>query len=112
MEIKSMRDPNAQKSPLARTLFQVEGVESVLFSTNFVTVNKNDSIEWDLLKPHIFAALMGPYNALRTWRLGGRNCGKLTLGDDDDDDYRLFRQRTACVYGRDACDRYHYLAGG
>ena len=47
------------KSPLARVLFKVEGVKSVFFGSDFVTITKeDDEIPWSLIKPHVFAALI------------------------------------------------------
>ena len=47
------------KSQLARLLFKIEGVKSVFFGKDFVTVTKmDDEVEWRLLKPEIFATIM------------------------------------------------------
>lgn len=48
----------AGASPLATRLFAVEGVTGVFFGTDFVTVTKEDSIEWDHLKPALLGAIM------------------------------------------------------
>ncbi|GBM44972.1 NFU1 iron-sulfur cluster scaffold, mitochondrial [Araneus ventricosus] len=62
LESGTFEAPNvkeASKSPLARQLFQIEGVSSVFFGPDFITVSKaNDEIEWKVLKPQIFAAVM------------------------------------------------------
>ncbi len=40
-------------------LFRVEGVKSVFFGTDFITVTKMDEdVEWKLLKPEIYATIM------------------------------------------------------
>lgn len=49
------------RSPLARKLFGVDGVASVFFGTDFVTVRKADDKDWALLKPEVFAAIMDFY---------------------------------------------------
>ena len=46
------------KSPLAKKLFQTDGVKQVFFGSDFVTVTKSDDISWAVLKPDIFAAIM------------------------------------------------------
>ena len=51
----------ASKSPLAKLLFRVDGVKGVFFGRDFITVTKADddeSAEWKLLKPEIFAVIM------------------------------------------------------
>jgi Fe-S cluster biogenesis protein NfuA len=49
----------ASCSPLAKSLFQVKGVKGVFFGSDFITITKeDDDIEWSLIKPDIFAAVM------------------------------------------------------
>ncbi|MEQ6250140.1 NifU family protein [Sulfitobacter sp. HNIBRBA3233] len=48
----------AGKSPLAQRIFAVEGVTGVFFGTDFVTVTKEDAVEWDHLKPSLLGAIM------------------------------------------------------
>lgn len=48
----------AGASPLAQRLFAVNGVAGVFFGTDFVTVTKADSVEWDHIKPAILGAIM------------------------------------------------------
>jgi len=47
----------AERSPLARRLFAVEGVTGVFYGSDFVTVTKADG-EWQHLKPAILGAIM------------------------------------------------------
>ena len=47
----------AQRSPLARRLFKINGVTSVFVGTDFISVNITDSSEWSLVKPDVFAAI-------------------------------------------------------
>ena len=51
----------AQASPLAKKLMQVDGVRGVFFSTEFVTVSKEEAAEWPTLKPLVFAEIMDFY---------------------------------------------------
>ncbi len=53
----------AEKSPLARRLFAVDGVTGVFFGTDFVTVTKSDAIVWDHLKPALLGAIMEHYQS-------------------------------------------------
>jgi Fe-S cluster biogenesis protein NfuA len=48
----------AEKSPLAQRIFSVNGVAGVFFGTDFVTVTKSDTVEWDHIKPSILGAIM------------------------------------------------------
>ena len=48
----------AEKSPLAQRIFAVDGVTGVFFGTDFVTVTKADSVDWDHIKPALLGAIM------------------------------------------------------
>ncbi len=48
----------AVKSPLARRIFDVDGVAGVFFGTDFVTVTKSDLVAWEHIKPAILGAIM------------------------------------------------------
>jgi hypothetical protein len=49
-------------SPLAKALFRIDGVSSVFFGPDFITVTKKvDETPWSELKPEIFAAIMDFY---------------------------------------------------
>lgn len=49
----------AKRSPLALQLFRVDGVKSIFFGEDFVTVTKrNEDIDWAVMKPEIFATIM------------------------------------------------------
>ncbi|KAF4090265.1 hypothetical protein AMELA_G00049830 [Ameiurus melas] len=43
---------SAECSSLARNLFQVEGVKSVFFGPDFITITKMDDVEWAEVKRH------------------------------------------------------------
>jgi Fe-S cluster biogenesis protein NfuA len=48
----------ASRSPLARRLFDVAGVERIFFGADFVTVSKAADQDWQVLKPAILGAIM------------------------------------------------------
>ena len=48
----------AAASPLATRIFAVSGVTGVFFGNDFVTVTKDDAVDWDHLKPAILGAIM------------------------------------------------------
>jgi len=53
----------AGKSPLATRIFTVEGARAVFFGPDFVTVTKEDAVEWDHIKPGILSAIMEHYQS-------------------------------------------------
>jgi Fe-S cluster biogenesis protein NfuA len=48
----------AAPSPLAQKLFAVENVAAVFLGSDFITVTKTESGNWDILKPTLLAAIM------------------------------------------------------
>lgn len=49
-------------SPLAKSLFRIEGVSSVFFGPDFVTITKKkDEVPWSELKPEVFSSIMDFY---------------------------------------------------
>jgi Fe-S cluster biogenesis protein NfuA len=55
-------DPDqTQSSPLARRLFEVDGVSGVFLGTDFITVTKTEGQDWYVLKPAVLGAIMEHY---------------------------------------------------
>jgi len=50
-------------SPLAKKLFDVDDVTGVFFGSDFITVTKNDSLDWQVMKPLILGAIMDHFNS-------------------------------------------------
>ena len=48
----------AQRSPLARRLFEVEGVERVFLGSDFITVTKAATQDWQIMKPAVLGGIM------------------------------------------------------
>lgn len=45
-------------APLAVEIFKVEGVKSIFFAKDFVSVTKDEDQDWEYLKPLVLAAMM------------------------------------------------------
>ena len=54
---------SAQSSPLAKTIFKLDGVKGVFFGNDFVTVTKSEDTDWMELKASVFAAIMDHYSS-------------------------------------------------
>ncbi|KAL5730365.1 NifU-like protein 4 [Ranunculus cassubicifolius] len=66
MEVGSADFPNARtamNSPLAKSLFAIDGTSRVFFGSNFITITKSDESAWEFLKPEVFAAIMDFYSS-------------------------------------------------
>jgi Fe-S cluster biogenesis protein NfuA len=53
----------AARSPLAAALFAIDGVTSVFFGGDFVTVTKSAAKSWQTLKPMILGAIMDHFTS-------------------------------------------------
>jgi NFU1 iron-sulfur cluster scaffold homolog, mitochondrial len=62
-DFRSMEE--AQVSPLAADLFDIEGVDRVFFGTDFVTVGKDAHHDWPHLKAPVLAAIMDHFTSGR-----------------------------------------------
>ncbi|MES2252756.1 MAG: NifU family protein [Pseudomonadota bacterium] len=45
-------------SPFARRLLSIDGVENVFFGADFITITKNQTKDWFVLKPHVLGIIM------------------------------------------------------
>ena len=61
----------ADGSPLAARIFGVTGVAGVFFGQDFVTVTKEEPIEWDHIKPAILGAIMEHFQSGQPVMAGG-----------------------------------------
>lgn len=48
----------SQNVDLVKKLFSIEGVESVFYGFNFITITKSAISEWDEMKPYIMSCIM------------------------------------------------------
>ena len=71
----------ASASPLARRLFEVEGVTGVFLGADFISVTKGEADQWQHMKPAILGAIMEHYLS------GAPVLDDDPLGEDRDEDY-------------------------
>jgi len=57
MEFKNQKQAST-KSPLALQLFEIQGVQAVFLGHDFITITKNDAVEWSKIKTEIQATIM------------------------------------------------------
>jgi Fe-S cluster biogenesis protein NfuA len=58
-DFRSIHD--AAISPLARELFEIDGIRGVYFGSDFISVTKAQNEEWQHLKPAILGTIMDHY---------------------------------------------------
>ncbi|XP_072998173.1 nifU-like protein 4, mitochondrial [Typha latifolia] len=88
MEVGSADFPNARTamtSPLAKSLFGIDGITRVFFGSDFVTVTKSEEASWDFLKPEIFAAIMDFYSSGKSLFLDSNVAASMDTAIHEDD---------------------------
>ena len=53
----------AGDSPFAKRLFAVDGVEGVFFGSDFITITKNKSSDWQVMKPSVLGSIIDHFNS-------------------------------------------------
>lgn len=53
----------AKASPLAETLFKIDGVKAIFMATNYISVTKDSDWDWGMLKTPILASIMTHYTS-------------------------------------------------
>jgi hypothetical protein len=48
----------AYGSPLALKLFMLEGVNRVFYGKDFISVSKEEGVDWNILKPMVYGVIM------------------------------------------------------
>lgn len=79
----------AERSPLARRLFDVDGVEGVFLGRDFVSVSRNETADWQAMKPPILGVIMEHFIA-----------GRPVVEGDDETADESFSEADAEVVGR------------
>lgn len=74
----------AIRSPLAESLFAVEGVKRVFLAGDFITVTKSDDRDWYVMKPGVLGAIMEHFAANRPVLLSAQ-ADDNEVGEDDDE---------------------------
>lgn len=73
----------AARSPMAESLFRVEGIARVFFGSDFITVTKSDAKDWAVLKPQILGLILDHFSANRPVVLS--DDGAAGAGEEDDE---------------------------
>ena len=92
-DFRTFRD--AQVSPLAKRLFQTEGIAGVFLASDFITVTKAEATDWLTLKPLVFASIMDFYAAdepALTNGSGEDEVDSLAIHDDDSEVVQMIKE--------------------
>uniref|UniRef100_A0A1L8E131 NFU1 iron-sulfur cluster scaffold homolog, mitochondrial n=1 Tax=Nyssomyia neivai TaxID=330878 RepID=A0A1L8E131_9DIPT len=84
---------SATGSPLAKLLFRVEGVKSVFFGGDFITISKREEAEWGILKAELFAVIMDFFASGLPILTGAKpNSDKTQINEDDDETVMMIKE--------------------
>ena len=84
LEFRSLEE--ASSSPLAQILFKIDGVIGVFLSEDFISITKDGSREWALMKPSLLGAIMEHFTAKRPIVLETQTDGDSETGSQEDDE--------------------------
>ena len=75
----------AKSSPLAESLFGLEGITGVYLGADFITVSKADDRDWLKLKPVVLAAIMDHFTSGRPVMSGAAAAAETGEAEEDDE---------------------------
>jgi Fe-S cluster biogenesis protein NfuA len=78
----------AEISPLASRIFTLDGVNSVFLGSDFISVGKDEALEWVMLKPRILAAILDHFTS-----------GAPVINGDDAASKENLQKKTAADFG-------------
>ncbi|XP_065078198.1 NFU1 iron-sulfur cluster scaffold homolog, mitochondrial-like [Ochlerotatus camptorhynchus] len=79
-------------SPLAKLLFRIEGVRSVFFGADFVTISKQEEAEWRIIKPEVFAVVMDFFASGLPVVTDAKPMGDTQVNEDDDEAVQMIKE--------------------
>ncbi|RKP10528.1 scaffold protein Nfu/NifU N terminal-domain-containing protein [Thamnocephalis sphaerospora] len=86
-------DPRSSfASPLAKMLFQIEGVKHVFLGSDFITVTKDPLATWQLMKPDIYSAIMDFYSSGQPIITDEQAPSDTAILDDDPEPVKMIKE--------------------
>ena len=79
-------------SPLARQLFQIDGVTRVFYGSDFISVTKEEGLEWEVVKPEILSVITEHYTRGQPIFTEEPEEDDLTIHDDDSEAVQLIKE--------------------
>lgn len=76
----------AENSLFARRLFALDGVEGVFFGSDFITITKSDTYDWQVMKPSVLGGIIDHFNSgEKTIEKSDKNDNKKSLEKNEED---------------------------
>lgn len=72
-------------SPLAQSLFDIEGVRGVFLGADFISVTRDEAVDWRVLRPAILGAIMNHFASGKPVLIGdvASSSASAAAGDED-----------------------------
>ncbi|CAB4390245.1 HIRA-interacting protein 5 [Rhizophagus irregularis] len=83
---------SATISPLAKKLFQIEGVRGVFFGPDFITISKDQDTPWQLMKPDIYANIMDFFSSGQPILTEVQTPSDTKIKDDDPEIVQMIKE--------------------
>ncbi|CAG8769753.1 1765_t:CDS:1, partial [Acaulospora morrowiae] len=83
---------SASVSPLAKKLFQIEGVRGVFFGPDFITISKDQDTPWQLMKPDIYANIMDFFSSGQPILMESQPPSDTEIKDDDPEVVQMIKE--------------------
>ena len=85
-------ESEAPNSPFAKRMFAVDGVNSVFFGSDFITITKDEDLDWQVLKPTVLGAITDHYNSGEEIVIDSPNLKKSEELNENQDDSDIVKQ--------------------
>ncbi|MDR3451114.1 MAG: NifU family protein [Alphaproteobacteria bacterium] len=81
--LEVVSEDGASQSPLAHSLFGIEGVRGVFLGKDFITVTKDEAKNWATMKPPVLTAIMEHFSSGKPMIAAGETILGEVAGDGD-----------------------------
>jgi len=85
-------ESKAALSPLAQALFHIDGVKAVFFGTDFISVTRDETVEWPTLRPSVLATIMDYFVEGKPVMTGEGGTVSSTASDGDSEVVRQIKE--------------------
>ena len=82
----------SSNSPFAKRLFGIEGVEGVFFGSDFITITKSSTLDWEVMKPLVLGSIMDHFNSNEETILEQDQSKKSNTSEDEKEDSDIVKQ--------------------
>ena len=90
MDFSNIRYSHA--SPLARKLFGIEGITRVFYGKDFISVTKEENLDWQFLKPEILGVITDHYTKGLPLFTEEQQSADTVINDDDSEAVQMIKE--------------------